>query len=72
MKPILTVKERNGKIAPFIGKWNVWDIPKKEWTPAVQEAILSAWRIGFTNAIDSLVIERPQTEDAIWPKVKTE
>jgi methionine aminopeptidase len=45
------VKRKNAKgkvmIAPFINGWNVWDIPVKEWTPAVQAAILNAYKIGI-------------------------
>jgi hypothetical protein len=47
----LVVKRRHGfygnpSIAPFIDGFNVWDIPEKEWTPAVQAAVLHAYRIG--------------------------
>ena len=36
-------------IAPYIGGWNVWDIPPEEWTPAVQEAIKSAYQLGWMH-----------------------
>lgn len=50
----LTFKRRknlDGKpsIAPFIGRWNVWDIPSKEWTEAVQEAIKRAYELGWSH-----------------------
>jgi len=45
-----TVRRKNleGKacVAPFINDWNVWDIPEKQWTPAIQDAIARAFYIG--------------------------
>jgi hypothetical protein len=46
-----TTKLRNNRngvpcVAPFINDWNVWDIPLKEWTPAVQAALVRAFEIG--------------------------
>ena len=48
-------KNMEGKrcVAPFINGQNVWDIPVKEWTPAVAMAIASAYEIGR----DSLAAE---------------
>lgn len=36
-------------VAPFINEWNVWDIPEKEWTPAVQSAIIHAYELGIIH-----------------------
>ena len=46
-------KNADGKkcIAPFIGKYNVWDIPEKQWTTEVQQAILSAYDLGYKAAV---------------------
>lgn len=42
-------KDRHGRecVAPFIEGHNVWDIPVKEWTPAVAEAIRYAYGLGW-------------------------
>ena len=50
----LTVRRRKnmeGKrcVAPFINGDNVWDIPEKEWTPAVQEALVVAYHLGVDH-----------------------
>ncbi len=61
-------------VAPFINGYNVWDIPKKEWTMPVQQAILTAYELGAQHALDELhkagrkvtsgiVSPRPE-----WPK----
>lgn len=44
-------KNLQGKkcVAPYIDGLNVWDIPEKEWTPAVQQAIAHAWWLGMQN-----------------------
>lgn len=36
-------------VAPYINGWNVWDIPPKEWTEAVQEAIKRAYELGWSH-----------------------
>ena len=50
-------KNMHGKlcVAPWIGDWNVWDIPKKEYTPAVEEAIKRAYSIGLMHMRDRLI-----------------
>lgn len=57
-------KERlDGKIyvRPFIGDWNVWSIPKKEYTPAVEEAIKHAYQLGLRFMEDEM---REKASDA--------
>jgi hypothetical protein len=36
--------------APFINGYNVWDIPVKEYTVAVEKAIKHAYELGFKHA----------------------
>ena len=55
----LTVRRRKNQdgvscVAPFIGIWNVCDIPEKEWTPAVQTALVSAYQLGAKYAADQM------------------
>lgn len=38
-------------VAPFINGWNVWDIPEKEWTQAVQRAVLHAYEVGWRHCM---------------------
>lgn len=40
--------DRKGRkcVAPFINEWNVWDIPEKQWTPEIQDAVARAFYIG--------------------------
>ena len=38
-------------ISPFIEGYNVWDIPVKQWTPAVQKAIISAYGLGIKHSM---------------------
>ena len=56
-------KNNHGKlcVAPFIGDWNVWDIPKKEYTPAVGEAIKRAYQLGLKFMEDEM---REKASDA--------
>jgi hypothetical protein len=56
MKMDLQTKLRKGSkgervVAPYINQWNVWDIPEKEWTEAVAEAIARAYVLGARHAI---------------------
>jgi hypothetical protein len=37
-------------VAPFIDGFNVWDIPKKQWTEEVANAILHAYNLGRITA----------------------
>jgi hypothetical protein len=37
-------------VAPFIDDWNVWDIPKKQWSQAVEQAIKHAYELGYRAA----------------------
>ena len=46
-------------IAPFIGRFNVWDIPEKEFTPEVEKAILHAYELGFQAALRELQSIQP-------------
>ena len=55
----LTVRRRKNRegvpcVAPFIGVWNVWDIPEQEWTAAVQKAVISAYGLGVRHAADEI------------------
>ena len=55
----LTVRKRKNLrgvpcVAPFIGNWNVWDIPEPEWTEAVQKAVISAYGLGAKHAADEV------------------
>lgn len=36
-------------VAPFIRGWNVWNIPSREWTFSVQEAIKHAYELGWRH-----------------------
>lgn len=49
-------KNSDGKlcVAPFIGGWNVWDIPKNEYTPTVEEAIKHAYSLGLRFMEDEM------------------
>lgn len=47
---ILSIKKRDGKIAPFIKGMNVCDLGPKEWTFDVQRAILHAYELGKLHA----------------------
>jgi hypothetical protein len=60
-QPIYTVRERTTSLkgglskAPFItlpngSEFNVWDIPAKEYTPAVEAAIKVAFDLGLQAA----------------------
>jgi hypothetical protein len=76
MKMKLEIVERKsnmGKkmIAPYINDWNVWDIPVKEWTPAVQDAVAHAYRLGAQHAITEMIknTTSPQFYDAVWEKL---
>lgn len=50
-----TVERKNHRdkkcIAPFINDWNVWDIPVKEYTPAVETAIKNAYNLGVRHTV---------------------
>lgn len=48
---VLKRKNRDGIdcVAPFINGFNVWDIPEKEWTYAVQKAVISAYVLGIKH-----------------------
>ena len=55
----LTVRRRKNLggvscVAPFIGIWNVWDIPEQEWTEAVQKAVINAYGLGVRHAADEM------------------
>ncbi len=74
MKMKLETVERKGSkgqkvVAPYINQWCVWDIPVKEWTPAVQAAVANAYRIGAQHAIAEM--SRNTTaplSDNVWEK----
>ena len=56
MKPTYTIERRknyNGVpcVAPFINGFNVWDIPEKEWTPAVARSVQRAYEVGYAEAL---------------------
>jgi hypothetical protein len=55
----LGVIRRNGKIAPFIGGWNVWELDPSEWTPNVQAAILHAYELGAKHQRESCINNVP-------------
>jgi len=49
----------------------VWDIPAKEWTPAVQAAVAHAYQIGVQHTITEMYIrlEAPSCNaNDIWEK----
>ena len=55
MKVVYTTVTRKNRddikcIAPFINDWNVWDIPVKQYTPAVEQAIKHAYELGVKHA----------------------
>ncbi len=52
----ITRKNRDNRqcIAPFINDYNIWDIPEKEYTPDVEEAIKNAYELGVKHARDAL------------------
>ena len=59
MKMDLQIKLRKGStgekvVAPYINQWCVWDIPEKEWTEAVSEAIARAYVLGARHAITEM------------------
>jgi hypothetical protein len=76
MKMKLEIQDRKsgtGKklIAPYINDWCVWDIPAKEWTPAVQAAVAHAYQIGVQHTITEMYIrlEAPSCNaNDIWEK----
>ena len=69
-------KNREGQkcIAPFINGWNVWDIPEKEWTKAVQDAVMHAYILGRRHALDEArnAVSHVQSspEDCEWKEEK--
>jgi hypothetical protein len=76
MKMKLEIQERKsdtGKkmIAPYINGWNVWDIPAKEWTPAVQAAVGHAYRLGAQHAVSHMIENintPPFSSCSVWEK----
>ena len=76
MKMKLEIQDRKsdtGKkmIAPYINDWNVWDIPVKEWTPAVQAAVGHAYKLGVMHAVHEMSrsIDVPSFSScAVWEK----
>lgn len=58
MTELITLKRKNKEnipcVAPFINGWNVWDIPVKEWTPAVQKAVISAYALGIKHSVQKM------------------
>ena len=46
--------------APYINGSNVWDIPEKQWTASVQQAVARAYQLGVKRQI----IPTPQFPDA--------
>lgn len=53
---IVKRKNRDGIdcVAPFIEGHNVWDIPKREWTPSIQQAIISAYDLGIKHSVQKM------------------
>ena len=41
-------------VAPFINGYNVGDLPPKEWTPAVQQAVVRAYILGVDMGLAKL------------------
>ncbi|MBU2249620.1 MAG: hypothetical protein KKD77_22930 [Gammaproteobacteria bacterium] len=56
MEYITVNRNKNGKktIAPFINGFNVWDIPKKEYTESVEKAIKHAFELGRLSMKDEM------------------
>jgi hypothetical protein len=76
MKMDLQIKLRKGGnrekvVAPYINQWCVWDIPEKEWTEAVAEAVARAYVLGARHAITEMSrsIEAPRFDlPVVWEK----
>jgi hypothetical protein len=47
----MTTTKRAGKVALWIGDWNVWDLDKQEVTSGVLSAIANAYNMGRRNAL---------------------
>ena len=72
----LAVRRRKGtdgkpRIAPFVNGRNVWDIRPKNWTDDVQKALLSAYAIGYNDAVQRVIrhANRFETMPSAWPEV---
>jgi len=71
-------KNLDGKkcVAPFINGFNVWDLPEKEWTPAVQRAIKNAYMLGVSHMRGQVqrVVQEAESKltdgDRIWREKK--
>ena len=37
--------------APYINGSNVWDIPEKQWTASVQQAVARAYQLGVSHTL---------------------
>ena len=61
------VYDKGGYIRPFINDWNVWTLKKSEFTPAVSEAILHAYTLGYDHALKDV----KHTVWSIWPPTST-
>lgn len=55
-------------VAPFIAGWNVWDIPKNEYTPAVEEAIKHAYSLGLRFMEDEMLVKAGRARDELGLK----
>jgi hypothetical protein len=76
MKMKLEIQDRKsdtGKkmVAPYINDWCVWDIPVKEWTPSVAEAVMRAYALGAQHMKGEIneTVEAPSALNAVWGQV---
>lgn len=49
-----TTTHRDGKLALWVNRKNIWDIRPDNYTDDVRKAIISAYRIGVSDAMDSI------------------
>jgi hypothetical protein len=50
----MTSTKRHGKIALWIGEWNVWDLPKEVLTADVLSAIANAYNLGRKHVAEEV------------------
>lgn len=66
---ILSVKKRDGKMAPFINGYNVWDLKPSEWTYNVRQALLRAYELGKKDAVKEINIDCNFDLNTDWGKI---
>ena len=69
MKMELEVKSRNGKVAPFINYWNVWDLEPEYWVDSVKKAIVHAYELGWLHCRNQIIESKCNLEaNYKWPE----